>query len=254
MPGFHSQAGWILFNFVALGLIGISLQTPWFRSETTTGVRHNTADPTVVYLAPQVTLIAAMMVTAAMSAGFDWAYPLRVVAVVVVLVAFRQSYAEFMRWSFSWVPVFGGIAVFVGWTALEVLLLGKHRSLFVPCPVVGIPTSLALFWMAARVLGSVVTVPIAEELAFRGYLTRRMISQDFTAVAPGQFSWPAFLGSSVLFGLMHGRWLAGTLAGMAYALTFYRRGELTDAIVAHSVTNALIAATVLLFGAWGLWV
>ena len=52
---------------------------------------------------------------------------------------------------------------------------------------------------------------------------------------------------------MHGRWLAGTLAGMAYALAYNSRGELADAMVAHAVTNALIAATVLLTGAWGLW-
>ena len=50
-----------------------------------------------------------------------------------------------------------------------------------------------------------------------------------------------------------GRWLAGTVAGMVYALAVYRRGSLGDAVVAHAVTNALIAATVLCFGAWGLW-
>ena len=37
---------------------------------------------------------------------------------------------------------------------------------------------------------------------------------------------------------MHGRWLAGTIAGMCYALVMYRRGELGDAISAHAITNA----------------
>jgi membrane protease YdiL (CAAX protease family) len=51
--------------------------------------------------------------------------------------------------------------------------------------------------------------------------------------------------SSVLFGVLHGRWLAGTLAGIGYALAFRQRGQLVDAVVAHMTTNALIATYVL---------
>jgi membrane protease YdiL (CAAX protease family) len=52
---------------------------------------------------------------------------------------------------------------------------------------------------------------------------------------------------------MHGRWLAGTASGMCYALAMYRRGKVSDAIIAHAVTNGLIAAEVLVCGHWGLW-
>lgn len=98
-----------------------------------------------------------------------------------------------------------------------------------------------------------ITVPLAEELAFRGFLTRRLIAADFQSVAPGRFTWFSCLASSVLFGAVHGRWLAGTLAGLAFARALYRRGELTDAVVAHATTNALLAAYVLITGAWSLW-
>ena len=97
------------------------------------------------------------------------------------------------------------------------------------------------------------TVPIAEELAFRGFLYRRLVDADFERVSFRQFTWVAFAVSSVLFGVMHGRWLAGTLAGMCYALVMYRRGELGDAIAAHAITNAMIAAYVLATGHWLLW-
>ena len=97
------------------------------------------------------------------------------------------------------------------------------------------------------------TVPIAEELAFRGYLTRRFISCDFLAEPLGRFTWISWIGSSALFGAVHGRWLAGTLVGLLYALALYRRRELMDAVVAHAITNALIAACVLATGQWGLW-
>ena len=96
-------------------------------------------------------------------------------------------------------------------------------------------------------------MPLAEELAFRGYLTRRLIAAEFRDVPPGQFGWSSLLVSSVLFGTLHGRWVAGTLAGLLYALALYRRRELSDAVLAHATTNALIAADVLLAGAWSLW-
>ena len=111
----------------------------------------------------------------------------------------------------------------------------------------------AAAWLTARVFGSVVAVPLAEELAFRGYLMRRLIAADFTNVSLKTFTLLSFLISSALFGAMHERWLAGTLAGMLYSLAAYRRGRLGDPIIAHAVTNALIALTVLTTGAWSLW-
>jgi membrane protease YdiL (CAAX protease family) len=59
--------------------------------------------------------------------------------------------------------------------------------------------------------------------------------------------------SSLAFAAAHQQWIGGFVAGLAYAYAQKRRGLLSDAIVAHAVTNALIAAEVLLAGHWGLW-
>jgi CAAX prenyl protease-like protein len=67
-------------------------------------------------------------------------------------------------------------------------------------------------------------------------------------------SWPSFLVSSSLFGFFHDRWIAGTLAGLFYALALYSRRELSDAVLAHAVTNALIVAYALASGNWSLWI
>ena len=80
-----------------------------------------------------------------------------------------------------------------------------------------------------------------------------MISANFDDLSTPRFTWLSFLVSSVLFGALHGRWLAGTVAGMCYAWALYRRGRVEDAILAHAITNALIAADVLILGNWGLW-
>jgi membrane protease YdiL (CAAX protease family) len=61
------------------------------------------------------------------------------------------------------------------------------------------------------------------------------------------------LVSSLAFGLLHKRLLAGFLAGLCYALAFRARGRLADAVIAHAVTNAVLVLFALLAGAWGLW-
>ena len=112
----------------------------------------------------------------------------------------------------------------------------------------------SLTWVILRLIGGVVTVPIAEELAFRGFGLRRLISSDFESVPWKSFTWTSLLISSLLFGAMHGeRWLAGTAAGILYALAMRWRGRLGDAILAHAVTNGLLAVWVLAFGRWELW-
>ena len=71
----------------------------------------------------------------------------------------------------------------------------------------------AATWLFFRVVGSVIIIPVAEELAFRGYLTRRLISSDFRSIPPGHLTWISFFASSLLFGVLHGRWLAGHTGG-----------------------------------------
>jgi CAAX prenyl protease-like protein len=98
-------------------------------------------------------------------------------------------------------------------------------------------------------------VPIAEELGFRAFLLRRLISHDFVDVPKTQLTIRAVLVSSLAFGLMHsGAWLGGTVAGLAYAYAQGLRGRTSDAVVAHGVTNGLICIQVLVFGADWLWV
>ena len=156
--------------------------------------------------------------------------------------------------SWSWPAVAIGAAVFAVWMALEPASGVGNTSSPLAEGLTRLSRPAAFLWLSARVIGSVVTVPIAEELAFRGYLVRRLIAADFLSVSPGRFTWLSFVVSSGLFGVLHGRWLAGSIAGAFYALALYRKGDLSEAVLAHATTNALIAAYVVGTGAWGMWV
>lgn len=251
LQGFHSQAGWIAFTLIALGAIALMNRMQFF-SVANPDVPLEIVDKplAVAMLVPLLVLMAAAMLTSAFSSGFDLLYPLRVVAVAATLFYFRHVYSG-LGWTWSWQAPVIGIAVFILWILLETNVDGNITV--IPEGLAELPGWAAVVWLAFRVLGSVITVPLAEELAFRGFLLRKLIAKDFENVPLGQFSWLSFLVSSVLFGLLHERWLAGILAGMAYALAVYRRGQLGDAVIAHMTTNALIALFVLTQAKWSLW-
>jgi CAAX prenyl protease-like protein len=109
-------------------------------------------------------------------------------------------------------------------------------------------------WIAFRIAAAVITVPIAEELAFRGYLARRLVCRNFDEVPFSGLTALSMLLSAIAFGLMHGgHWFVGTLAGLAYAVALKWRGRIGDAIVAHATSNLLLAVWVLMRGDWSLW-
>jgi CAAX prenyl protease-like protein len=139
------------------------------------------------------------------------------------------------------------------WLALD-RFAGPRPDNGIAAGLLSLPVLARVVWLVFRTVGAVVTVPIAEELAFRGYLLRRLVSSDFTSVSFERFDlWPVLV-SSIAFGILHGdRLLAGIIAGLAYAAITRWRGRISDAVLAHATTNALIAASVLLAGEWQLW-
>ncbi|HEY3823072.1 MAG TPA: exosortase E/protease, VPEID-CTERM system [Bryobacteraceae bacterium] len=255
--GFHSQAGWIAFNLIALGFTVAAGKIPWL-SNTQSNAEPVPAsrpavmeNPTAAWLMPFVMILAAGMISRALTGDFEWLYPLRFFAAAATLVFFRRTYAA-SALGIDWFGPVVGVVAFIVWVAPDWLSSVGAETM---------PTSLAMaepfarnIWLTFRVLAAVVTVPIAEELAFRGFLYRRLLSADFESVSLRRFSWLALLASSLIFGALHGsRWFVGAIAGVLYALALLRRGRIADAIVAHAVTNALIAVDVLAFHHWELW-
>jgi CAAX prenyl protease-like protein len=158
-----------------------------------------------------------------------------------------------LDWRFGGFSVLAGCAVFGIWLGLD-LMSGTHPQNAIAAGLALLSSPERISWLVIRTLAAVITVPIAEELAFRGFLIRRLSSADFETLNPRHYTYISVLVSSVTFGLLHGdRWLAGTVAGLIYAVAFLRRGRIGDAVVAHATTNALLAAWVLLAGKWALW-
>ena len=109
-------------------------------------------------------------------------------------------------------------------------------------------------FIIVRVIESAILVPILEELFWRGWLMRWTIRPDFESVPLGQYTPFSFWAVAVLFASEHGPyWEVGLAAGVAYNWWIVRTRSLADCMLAHAVTNALLAGYVLLFGQWQYW-
>lgn len=247
--GFHSQAGWIAFNMSAFGVAIIARRTTWLNRLAGPSEQAST-NPTAAYLVPLLAIIAAGMVAHALSSGFDVLYPLRLIAALAALWFFRKSYRD-IDWRASWRGALVGGLVFLIWMAFAHVLLPVEAM---PVPLAEMSPAERLAWIVCRVAATTLTVPLAEELAFRGYLLRRLVSTDFESVPWKSPSGFALALSSIAFGLTHGSlWLAGILTGLAYGQLLKRTGKLGECVLAHATTNALLTGCVLLADQWQLW-
>ena len=249
--GFHSQAGWIAFNCAA-GLIAIaSRRSVWFnRTAAVASSSERGENPTAVYLLPFLAILGAGMLVHAASAGFEKWYGVRLLAAGAAL-AWSWPRLQQLRWQCSWRGPAAGVVVFALWW-LASLWLSKPSAM--PAQLVAMSTAGRAVWIAVRALAAVITVPIAEELAYRGYLMRRLVAADFESVRFQEVGVVALLLSALAFGIMHGSmWPAGIIAGVIYGLVAKRSGSLGEAVAAHATTNALLALYVLRAGQWQLW-
>jgi len=244
--GFHSYAGSLLFCAIALGIVAAGLRSPsLIRDPESRGVR---ADPGELsspgpYLLPFLVMTAAGLVSRALSTdGAEPLQPLRPIAGALALAAFWRAYRR-MPWRPSWRALPIGLGVAALWIAVGTLL--ARGATGVPVPGAGV--------LAMRATTAVLLAPLIEELAFRGFLARRVSSADFDEVPPAQISWTGILVSAATFGALHRHPALGVAAGVCYALLYRRSGRLADAVVAHAVTNAALVVAAVLLGKWELW-
>ena len=250
--GFHSHAGWILFLLVTLGLMILSYNLSFFSKKVITKKRDDYDNSAITLasalLLPFLVFMVASIIIAAFTVQNSWSYIFKVIPITLVLWIYRNEYRRIFV-SFSGLSLLLGCAIGIVWVLTDPSL-GTETKL--ESWLETLPLYAFIIWITLRFFGLIVLVPLAEEFAFRGYLHRALIAQRFETVSYGQFSWLAFIISSVVFGLLHDRWVAGILAGACFALLMYRYNRLSDPIVAHMSANAVIAVWAISANEWGL--
>ena len=155
-----------------------------------------------------------------------------------------------------------GIAVFLIWVGPDFLIPSWHHAFLFDNGIVGHPsgnTPPALkhdpWFLLVRIAISMIAVPVLEELFWRGWLMRWLIDGNhFQRVALGTYAPAAFWLTALLFASEHGSyWDVGLAAGIIYNWWMIRTRNLWDCIIAHAVTNGILAAYVVLAGQWQYW-
>jgi uncharacterized protein len=212
------------------------------------------------YVLPFAVFLAFLAIQKYLPIPANLVYSVRDLLLAVVLFAFSRRVIDLRspHWMGS---VILGVAVFVIWVGPDVIFPPYRQHWLFQNSLLGqignsIPESVirnpVVFW--PRIIQAVVIVPILEELFWRAWLMRWLISPQFENVPLGAYRAGAFWVTAVLFASEHGSyWDVGLIAGVAYNWWMVRTRSLGDCILAHSVTNACLCGYVVATHHWEYW-
>ena len=189
-----------------------------------------------------------------------WEFPFRIAVLITVLWLFSRE-AISLRVSNAAGSVVLGLAVFAIWIGPDLLIPGYREHWLFQNSLMGkLHNSISQELLTDRMVLSLrffraaVLVPIIEELFWRAWLMRWIISPDFQTVKLGAYSTKAMWITALLFASEHGPyWEVGLIAGLLYNWWMVRTKSLGDCILAHAVTNAALSIYVLQTGKWEYW-
>jgi CAAX prenyl protease-like protein len=216
--------------------------------------------PSLPYVLPFASFMAFLAIQnyAALPPSVD--YPLRVIALSVILWVFSRHVID-LRCTHGLQSVVLGAAVFVIWIGPDILFPGYRQHWLFQNAILGrmgAPVSeqviLAPVVLWTRILRAVVLVPIIEELFWRAWLMRWLISPRFQQIKLGAYAPMAFWATAVLFASEHGPyWDVGLITGVIYNWWMVRTRSLGDCILVHAVTNACLCGYVVATRHWEYW-
>jgi uncharacterized protein len=186
------------------------------------------------------------------------AYAVKLLVVALLAWHYRATWHDFRPRPKAGAIALGvmtGFIVCAGWVGLDGLypkfaFLGGSRSAF--DPFVLDPVWRWAF-LAVRLLGLVVLVPVFEELFWRSFLLRWLIDNDFTRVPIGKVTPLAAGATSVLFALAHPEWLPALLTGALWAWLLWWTKSLSACLISHVTANLLLGIYVIVTHDWKFW-
>lgn len=241
--GFHSHAGWLMFTLLSLAIVLVTQSTGVFRApKAETGPRLTPppflSDPAVAQILPFLVFMASALLSSTFSETPTLLYPLRALAVGAVLWLILP-YLRSLPWRFDALSAASGVVIGILWIATGPVSDG-------PPPFYDLTGMALVFWIAARVVGTSIFVPILEELMFRSYIQGRIAPEGASVLRTAL----AIAITTALFAALHDRWFAAALAGLVFSALMLRSRNITDAILSHGLANLTIALWALATGAW----
>ena len=213
----------------------------------------------VAYLLPMGLFLVFTWVGGTWPVLYPIAYVAKVVIVAAALIVLWRHYTK-ISWRYWWLGAIVGAIGIVQWVGMQ-LWLQHQFDFFDPSgepfdPMKALTSPAMLYgFIAVRIIGAVLVVPVMEELFWRDFLWRQILApNDFKLAEVGERNWVPFVFVSVAFAFVHGNWWLTSIvwALMVGALLIYTK-SLGACIVAHAVTNLLLAVYVLRYRDWAFW-
>ena len=202
-----------------------------------------------------------------------WVYPLQTVICAVMLVLFRKHYtlAPWRGLGLAFVLGIVGIAFWVAPALLrETLIQGGHEPAkwwewfglaertegFDPMIAQDSPLWFGVV-VGLRFARMVLVVPFVEELFWRGFLMRFLLTEDgrFEKTAFGTHAWKVFGIVTVAVMLIHNTedYLGAFVWGALMYFVAVRTKSLGACVVMHAVGNLALGLYVMKTQQWGFW-
>lgn len=213
----------------------------------------------VAYILPMGVFLLLTQVGATWKSLYPASYVAKTLIVPVLLILLWRYYTR-IRWTHLWLGVVVGVVGIVQWVGMEKLLLAYGPSWTRMSSEVFDPTtyftSTAALWsfIAIRLAGAVLLVPVMEELFWRDFVWRTIAApNDFKLVEVGEWDPMAFFAVAGVFACVHIQWLTAIVWALLIGWLLLRTRSLGACIVAHAVTNLLLGVYVLWTRDWYFW-
>ena len=147
-----------------------------------------------------------------------------------------------------------GLLVIVAWVGLDghypaLSFLGK-RTAFDPGAMSPVGR---VGFLAARLFGLVLVVPLIEELFYRSFLMRWIEDPTMTAVPIGKVTPLALAVTTGLFTFSHPEWLPALLTSLAWGWLLWQTKSVSACVFSHAVANLALGVYVLTTHDWKYW-
>lgn len=232
--GFHSHAGWLMFTVISIGLIALAQtvtvlqKTPETKPTPTEAFPAFREDPIAACILPFAVFMFSALLVSTFANVPALAYPFRALAMFGILAVFWPFLSK-MKFQLDYPALLIGVVIGLVWVSAPVESKAP--------PYGELSGGLLILWMLTRGVGTVLLVPIIEELFFRKYLERRL------RLGQGNL-WriAAAILIACMFAFLHDRWLLAFVASLLFSYVMARRERVEDAITSHATANAVVFA------------
>jgi uncharacterized protein len=213
------------------------------------------------WIAPFAVFMLWMALWPFVEVAQPWEEVLRLGVLALVLLTVSRKVVFSLRVTRFIPSVVIGLGVFVLWILPEEIWPGYRSHWLFQNAITGeTVSSIPEAWLsdpvmlAMRITRAALLVPLLEEIFWRGFLPRWVISNNWERVPMGSYNTLAFVGTALLFASEHGPyWDVGLMCGIVYNWYMWKTKSLGDLVLAHAVTNGALSAFVVVTRQYAFW-